>query len=127
MIKYILAIILISNTVFAQEAVFLAKDQKSPYDGILMPQSLAAEFRIAVLERDTFKAENTSLKLSLTLQEEIIAKKTEQIGIVLEQNDKLAKTAYSERNLNNWERAGWFLVGLLAAYGSVKLGQAVIR
>lgn len=126
-ISLILISLLITSSSFAEDAIYLEKDQKSPYSGVLMPESKVIELRNNTLENNTRKLQIDSLNTSVNLLEDIVSKKTEQVGILLDQNDKLSKTAFSERNLNNWEKAGWFVAGLFVAYASVKVGQAVLK
>jgi hypothetical protein len=120
MIKYLLPLILISNITLADDVVYLDKDAKSPYAGYLMPQEKLVEFRNTSLERDTLQLQNDSLNRSLKLQDDVIAKKDQQIQLYSDQNDKLAKTAYSEQSLSTWEKIGFIALGVVITGLAVK-------
>lgn len=120
-IKLTIIFSLISLNSFAQDATFLEKDQKAPYSGILLPKEKVQELRNNTLERDSFKKQNESLNTSLDLQQKNLGLKDNQINILLTQNDNLAKTLGAERTLNNWEKAGYFLGGILIIGLSAKV------
>jgi len=113
MIKVILILSLISSYSFAQDAVFLNKTQTAPFEGFLLPQTKLQELHNNTLERDAFQKENESLNKSLNLQQSNLGLKDNQIDILLKQNDNLAKTLSTERTLNNWEKVGYFLGGIV--------------
>jgi len=50
----------------------------------------------------------------LKLQENIIKSHENKVNLLVEQNDKLAKSLYSERTMTTWERVGWFVLGITA-------------
>ena len=128
LISLTILISLTTSNVFADElSMYLYKDEKAPYAGILMPESKVTELRNNTLERDTLRLQNNSLNTSLKLQDDIIAKKTDQVTILLDQNDKLAKIGYSERSMTNLERVGYFALGVLATYGAFKVAQTAVK
>lgn len=126
-IKYLLPLILISNLAFAEEVVFIEKDTKSPYAGYLMPKEKLLEFRNTSLERDTLKLQNDSLNRSITLQDGIIAKKDQQLQLYSDQNDKLAKTAYSTSNLSTWEKLGFIGLGIVITGLAIKGAHEIYK
>lgn len=109
------------STVGKSDATFLDKDQKAPYQGLLFPIDEAQSIRKDLIERDYLKLENLSLKRSVDLYKGNESIYQEQKTILLDQNDKLAKSLYAERQVTNWERLGWFVLGIgvtgLAIYG----------
>lgn len=109
----ILILSLISSYSFAQDAIFLNKTQLAPFDGFLLPQEKLQELHNNILERDAFQKENESLNKSLNIQQTNLGLKDNQINILLNQNDNLAKALYSERTLNNWEKVGYFAGGII--------------
>ena len=121
MIKYLIIFSFLStNTLRADESVFLDKDQKAPFSGYLLPESKLRELRNNTLERDTLKELNSSLKTSLDLQTTNSNLKDQKVNLLLEQNDKLAKTAYDNRQLNTWEKLGYFVAGILVTGLAIK-------
>ena len=104
----------LSLNTFAQDAVQLEKDQKAPFTGILITNAIGNEMRSAVIERDAFAKMNESLNKIVTSQDSIISKQNQQKTILLEQNDKLALRLGDERSMGNYERIGWFVLGIVA-------------
>lgn len=122
-ILLILSIILslTSNICFADEAVVLLKGATSPYDGILLPADKAQEVRRNKLELDIVKDINASLERSVLGLELKSEKKDQQINLLMEQNDKLATSAYKAQNMKDIEKVGYFVLGLLVYYGARQL------
>jgi len=105
---------LISNLSFAEEAVLLSKGEAAPYSGALLPVDKLQELRKAYLEKD-------SLSRSIELYKSNELLYTKKVDVLSEQNDRLAKTAYEERNMSTLEKIGYFGLGAiltgLVAYG----------
>lgn len=118
----IVILVLMTNMVWAEDAVYLDKDQKSPFSGYLLPQEKLVELRNNTLERDTLKVQNASLNRSLTLQNDIIDHKDQQIKLYSDQNDKLASTAARAESMSTLEKFGLVTLGMvitgLAVYGA---------
>lgn len=60
------------------------------------------------------KTNNDSLTKSLTLEQQNSALKDQKVNLLLDQNNKLASAAYTERELNVWEKVAWFAGGVIA-------------
>lgn len=120
LIKILTIITLINSYSFAQDAVLLNKDDKAPFNGFLLPQEKLQELHNNTLERDAFQKENESLNKSLNLQQTNLGLKDNQINILLNQNDNLAKALGSERTLNNWEKTGYFIGGIIVTGLAIK-------
>lgn len=93
--------------------VYLNQGDKSPYSGYLLPENKLVELRNNTLERDSLKAQNTSLNLSISTQDDIIAKKDQQITLYSKANDELAQTAYKAESMSNLEKLGFIGLGIL--------------
>jgi len=117
----------IFSFVVAADPVYLNKDDKSPYSGLLFTEQKANEIRRELLDKDYLKLQNDSLNRSLDLYKANEALYGQQKQLLLDQNDKLAKSLYQERNLTNWERVGFFVLGItvtgLAIYGASQLAK----
>lgn len=104
----------LSNIAYAEDAVYLPKAQPAPYTGILMPEDEAQQLR-----KDSIEKDSLSKSVDLYKSNELLYAK--KIDVLSEQNDKLAKTAFAERNLDTWEKIGYFSLGAvltgLVAYG----------
>ncbi len=124
--KIILISFLISIQAFA-DPISLSKDQKAPYDGILFTETKANEIRKELLDKDYLQLQNDSLNRSLDLYKSNENLYGQQKQLLLDQNDKLAKSLYQERMVTNWERLGFFLLGIgvtgLAIYGASQLAK----
>lgn len=124
--KYFLtSILILSNTVYADPIVFIGKGQTAPNDGYLFPEAQALEMRKAILERDEYRLLNTSLNTTVKLQNDNINIQEQRIENYRKQNDEMAKALYSSQSMNNWERIGWFFLGIVgtgfAIYGIQKI------
>lgn len=120
MIKFILIFTLINSYSFAQDAVYLNKDQPAPFEGYLTTPTKTKDLYNIQLERDAFQKENESLNKSLNLQQTNLGLKDNQINILLNQNDNLAKALDAERTLNNWEKVGYFAGGIILTGLAIK-------
>lgn len=110
-----------SQFVYADDAIYLNQNDKAPYSGYLLSEDKIKELRNNTIERDGFKAINDSLTKQLSLVQQDSSLKDQKVNLLLDQNDKLAKTAYADRELNTWERVAYFVGGVLitgfAIYG----------
>lgn len=123
--KIILISLLISIQCFADPS-FLDKNQPAPYAGILFTTQDAQDLRKQLIDLDTTKMINTSLTKSIDLYKsnEDLYQKEKQI--LLDRNDNLAKTLYSQQHLNDLEKVGIFVLGI-AATGLAIWGVGQLR
>lgn len=117
----------ISNQAYAEDPVLLQKNDPAPYAGFLLSRETLQPLYNAVLERDNYKAVNESLKTSLTLEQSNNTRKDNQIDILLQQNDKLAKATYDSQSMNNWVKVGYFIGGILVTGLAIKGLHEVYR
>lgn len=118
--KIIIFILLVSNTCFAQDAVHLQKDDKAPYEGYLTNPSKTRDLYNVGLERD-------SLKKQLELSQSDNGLLKQEKTILIDQNDKLAKTAYDSQSLSSWEKIGYFALGIITAGGAVYAAKKITQ
>lgn len=111
--KLVVILLIISNTCFAQDSIFIDKDTKAPFSGYLLPEEKVKELRNNTLERDLYKTESE-------LRER-------QVKLLSEQNDKLATTLQSTSSLSSWEKIGFFALGILVTGGAVKLAHEIYK
>lgn len=118
---------LIGNLCYAEDVTFLNQGDKAPYTGYLFTESKTKEVRIQLLERDSYKALNDSYEKTNVWLKQNIDLKDQQITIVSQRNDDLAKALREEKTANNWERIFYFAIGVLATsaavYGVKKITQ----
>lgn len=114
-----------SQFVYADDAIYLNQNEKAPYSGYLLPEGKIKELRNNTIERDGLKAINDNLTQQLSLEQKNNSLKDDKVNLLLEQNDKLAKAAYAERELNTWEKIAFFTGGIvisgLAIWGAHSL------
>lgn len=103
-----------NNWVLADEVVPIKKNDPSPIDGFVITQQHANNIKVLAQERDGYKLLNDSFQNSLKLQENIINSQDNKVNLLIGQNEKLAKSLYDERTMTNWERVGWFTLGIIA-------------
>lgn len=122
--KLILISLLISTQCYAGP-VLLENGDKAPYQGLLFPVDEANKIRGELIEKDALVEINKSLNKSLDLYKNNELIYQQQKSILLDQNDKLAKSLYEERKITNWERIGLVVLGIgitgLAIYGVKQL------
>lgn len=122
-----LMISLLTTISKADDSIYLSKGQTAPFSGYLLPDDEVLDLRNAVLERDTLKTQNASLNVSLALQNDIIGKQSSQVTILVDQNQKLVQTANSASGLTTWEKVGYIALGMAITYGTLKIGQSVLK
>lgn len=101
-----LIVTLITSSSFAEQSVFLNKDEKAPYSGYLLPESKVIELRNNTLDMEYYKRAY-----------EI---KSKQVDMLIPQLDKSTQALNESKNTTNWERAGWFVLGILATGLAIK-------
>lgn len=97
---------LITTSSFAQDATYLNTGDKATFSGYLVPESTVKQLRNDSLERDLYKTESDL--------------KGNQITLLSNQNDNLAKTLQSTTSLSTWEKIGYFLGGVLVTGLAIK-------
>lgn len=111
--RTILTLTFIGNICYAQDSVFLNKGQTSPFPGYLLPAGKVEQFQNDELQLSATKQINDSLQKSLTLEQQNSALKDQKVNLLLDQNDKLSKAAYTERELTTWEKIGYVAGGIV--------------
>ncbi len=105
--------LLLSSVCFA-DVVAINQGQVAPFKGYLFSSDKELEARSAMLD-------NVILKDMTARQEKVIQLYKADEGIFdqrienyIKQNDILAKENEQLRSMNNWERFGWFALGVVA-------------
>jgi hypothetical protein len=109
----ILLICLNLNNAIA-DVVFLDKNKPAPFSGYLFGEEEAQNARNAVIDRDRYRLLSDSLQHTVNLQSENIKLEEKRVELYKTKTDELAKELYSARTVNNWERVGWFILGIAA-------------
>lgn len=103
---------LLNNSAIAEDSVVLDKDKPAPFSGILFSPEKSQDIKNKLIERDAYIELNDSLNKSLSFQQDIIQRNIDKNNLCLDQNDKLAKSLYSERQMNDLEKVGLVLLGI---------------
>lgn len=111
-INLIIFSILINNICLADDSVILNKDDKAPFTGILFTPEKSQDLKNKLIERDAYIQLNDSLNKSLNFQQDIINRNNDKNKLCMDQNDVLAKSLYSERQMNDLEKFGLVLLGI---------------
>lgn len=102
------------SNLYADDVVYVDKGTSAPFTGYLFPPAKADNVRKELIEKDGLHLLNVSLTKTVELQKENINLYELRIKNMSEQNDNLAKNLYNERNVTNWERIGFFALGIVA-------------
>lgn len=127
-ISIALSNVLVVNGAFAEEdAVYLEKDKKAPYAGILLPVEKANELRKSLIELDTLKTINESYAKSIQLYKQSEQLTETKYNTLSAQNDKLALALVESRQSSDLQKIVWFGLGVIATgfalYGAKKVTQ----
>lgn len=124
--------IVISSAIFSsaaagEDAVYLEKDSKTPYAGVLLPIDKATNLRKNLIELETLKAINESYAKSILMYQNAIQLNDQKYNTLLDQNDKLAVALVETRKSNDLQKIIWFGFGVIATgfavYGAKKITQ----
>lgn len=96
------------------DVVFLKQSQPAPFTGYLFNEEDAQNARNAVIDRDRYRLLSDSLQHTVNLQSETIKLEEKRVELYKTKTDEIAKELYSSRSINNWERIGWFILGIAA-------------
>lgn len=126
--KYLVLIsFIISITCFADDPYLASKGTILPQDSWVFSPTKALEIRNKLIDLDTNVKLNESLQKSLTLEQLNGKIQQDKINLVMEQNDKLAKSLYAERSVSDGTKLVWFLIGvsatILTTYGVSQINR----
>ena len=97
---------------------FEAKGYTLLQDSWVFSPAKAKDVRDRLIDGDTFQKLNESLSKSIDLYKKNETINDNKINLLLEQNDKLAKSLLAERTVGSWERFGYFLLGVIGTVGA---------
>lgn len=117
----LLILLIFSTTVrssFADQAISLNKGDAAPFSGVLMDQEKSNLIKNQLQERDLFEKIIASQTTSINLLRQNGEYSEKKVGLLLDQNDKLAERLQSAQGLNNWERLGLVVLGIAMTVGA---------
>lgn len=119
--------ILVSNVGFTQESVPLKKDDRAPFEGVLLSLDKANKVRYDLLECDIKKSLNESYEKTIKLYKDNENIHQEKINVLLKQNDDLAKAVIEARSSTDIQKIIWFGLGVLATGLAIYAGKEMAK
>lgn len=116
---------LAANIAFAQDPLFLHKDDKVPFDGMLLDIDTAQQTRKDLIDLDLNKKLIESYKSSIDLYKANDAIYKDEKSLLTQQNDKLTDQLEKERSFNNWDKIIWATIGLGVGFLAVKAAKGI--
>lgn len=116
-----------SQSVSAQDTALVRKGDLVPFDGILFSEKKANEVRYQLIKLDNLEKINESYDKTIVLYKKNEDYKNEQLSVLLQRNDDLAKSLQSSQTTSNWERILWFTLGVVATTGAVYGAGKVLK
>lgn len=107
-----------------QDAIPIKQGETAKFTGILITSELSDDLRKAVIQRDSFQAQNESLNTIIKLQDDNFLHQQKKVTILLEQNDKLALRLGEERSVGKWEKITYFALGVAAVLAGTYVVKA---
>lgn len=126
LLSFLIIGITIANNCFASDqTVILKKDERAPFEGVLLPIDQANKTRYELLECDIKKELNTSYERTIKLYKENEVYQDNKVNILLKQNDELSKALTDSKSNSDLQKIVWFSLGVLATglavYGTEKI------
>jgi len=127
-LQTILLVTLLVNLAYgADNAISLNVGQPAPYSGILLTPAAAADQRTVGQQRDSYKLLNGSLQTSLDAANKEASDAKKEVKLLQTDNQNLASNLRSTQRLSDWEKVGYFVLGIvvtsLAIDGASKLSH----
>lgn len=115
--------LIFSTTIKANDVVYIQKDEKAPFSGILFSESKAKEIRSDLLEADKIRLQLQSSEFKYNNIQRIVELKNDEINLYETQNKRLIQAAQSTE-ISNYV---WFGLGVLATGLSVFAAGSLAR
>ncbi len=126
--KLISLLLIISTPAYAGNAIKVHTGDvvtKEFNEGTLLDKEQAERIKDQLIERDAFEKENASYKKSVDLYKNNEVILSNQKDLLLNQNIKLTETLNDQRDMSEWTKIGYFVLGIgiagLAVYGAGQL------
>jgi hypothetical protein len=123
----LIILILLSNTLKAEDSVYLLKNTPSPYTGFLLPSSKVQELKNNTIQLQGCNSNITSYQQSLSICQDMNTHYQDSDKIYSTQNDALAKQLQAAQSTSDVQKILYFGAGVLATilvlYGVKKVSQ----
>lgn len=120
-IRLLLLLTLLSNIALGDtNAVILHKDEKAPFDGVLLTREAADDqYRIGQ-ERQSYKLLNDSFKVSLELETKNRQESDAKVEILKVDLVNTTKALNEVKSTSTWTKIGYFSLGIITTYFAIK-------
>lgn len=126
--KLIALLLILSTPAYAGNATRVHTGDvvtKEYNEGTLLDKEQADRIKDQLIERDAFEKENASYKKSVELYKSNEVILSNQKDLLLNQNIKLTETLNDQRDMSEWTKIGYFVLGVavtgLAVHAAGKL------
>lgn len=119
--------LILSTSSRANDALYLQKDERAPFSGILTTVEHSKVISTRLLERDTYKALSESYQKTLEfykVNNELTEKK---VNLLLEQNDNLSLQLKDSQSLSDLQKFLMFGLGIIATVGAGLLVNEITK
>ena len=119
--------LILSTSSRANDALYLQKDERAPFSGILTTVEHSKVISTRLIERDTYKALSESYQKTLEfykVNNELTEKK---VNLLLEQNDNLSLQLKDSQSLSDLQKFLMFGLGIIATVGAGLLVNEIAK
>jgi hypothetical protein len=128
--KLLSLLLIISTPAYAGNAIKVHTGDvvtKEFNEGTLLDKEQAERIKDQLIERDAFEKESASYKKSVELYKNNEVILSNQKDLLLNQNIKLTETLNDQRDMSEWTKVGYFVLGIAitgaAVYGASQLSK----
>lgn len=107
-----------NNSYAATDVVELQQNEMAPFHGLLFTPEKANAMKAHLLDGDLYKQLSDSQQHSIDLLKQNMDLSEKKVSMLLEQNDKLSETLKSAQGMNNLERIGLVVLGVVMTVGA---------
>jgi hypothetical protein len=122
-----IGLLISNNCLAADQTVILKKDERAPFEGVLLPFEQANKTRYELLDCDIKKQLNGSYERTIKLYKDNEVFQDNKVNILMKQNDELAKALTESKTSSDLQKVVWFTLGVLATglaiYGTSKISK----
>lgn len=107
-----------SNCYADTDVVELQPNQLAPFHGLLFTPEKANSIKAQLLDGDLYKQLSESQQHSIDILKQNMDLSEKKVSMLLDQNDKLSESLKSAQGMNNLERIGLVLLGVVMTVGA---------
>ena len=108
----IITILFYTNSLIAEDSIFLKKGESAPFSAFLVPEEKVKELYNSDLQLNMYKTTNDL--------------KDQQITLLTVQNTSLTNTLKDTSTLSTWEKVGYFCAGILVTGLAIDAASKII-